>query len=111
MSASYQLPLSQVITFVGYQGTFTPAKVATILATLGTDAHTYPAGPHGGVLGCVNVPAAGTMTSGAVCVWATASTLGVTEFFDSTGPEALTQSQNKGAADTLNLRADVEAKS
>ena len=110
MSAAYQLPLSQVITFVGYQGTFTPAKVATILATLGTDAHSYPAGPNGGLLGCANTPATATATSGAVCVWATSTTLGVTEFFDSTGPEALTTSQNKGAADTVKLRADVETK-
>ena len=111
VSAAYQLPASQVITFIGYQGTFTPAKVATILATLGTDPHSYPAGPHGGAFGCVNTPASATATSGAVCIWATSSTLGITEFFDSTGPEALIQSQNKGAADTLSLRNDVEAKS
>jgi hypothetical protein len=110
VSAAYQLPLSQVITFVGYQGTFTPAKVATVLATLGSDPHTYPAGANGGMLGCANTPASATATSGAVCVWATATTLGVTEFFDSTGPEALTTSQSKGAADTVKLRADVEAK-
>jgi hypothetical protein len=110
VSAAYQLPLSQVITFVGYQGTFTPAKVATILATLGTDPHTYPAGANGGMLGCANTPSTATATSGAVCVWATTSTLGITEFFSSTGPEALTQSQSKGADDTVKLRADVEAK-
>ncbi len=111
VSAAYQLPLSQVITFVGYQGTFTPAKVATILATLGSDPHTYPAGANGGMLGCANTPATAAAASGAVCVWATTTTLGVTEFFDSTGPEALTTSQSKGADDTVKLRADVEAKS
>ena len=110
VSAAYKLPLSQVITFVGYQGTFTPAKVATILATLGSDPHTYPAGANGGMLGCANTPASATATSGAVCFWATSSTLGVTEFFDATGPEALTTSQSKGANDTVKLRADVEAK-
>ncbi len=107
VSAAYQLPASQVITFVGYQGTFTPAKVATILASLGSNPHTYPAGPNGGVLGCANTKAA---PSGAVCVWATSSTLGVTEFFTATGPETLNAAQSKGAADTLNLRADVEKK-
>ena len=107
VSAAYQLPANQVITFVGYQGTFTPAKVATILATLGSDPHTYPAGPNGGVLGCANTK---TAPSGAVCVWATSSTLGVTEFFTATGPETLNAAQSKGAADTLNLRADVEKK-
>jgi hypothetical protein len=110
VSAAYTLPASQVMTFVGYQGTFTPAKVATILATLGSDPHTYPAGPNGGMLGCANTPATATATSGAVCVWATTSTLGITEFFNATGPEALVQSQSKGAADAVKLRADVEAK-
>ncbi len=110
VSAAYQLPATQVITFVGYQGTFTPAKIATILATLGSDPHSYPAGPNGGMLGCANTPATATATSGAVCVWATTSTLGITEFFSATGPEALVQSQSKGAADTVKLRADVEAK-
>jgi hypothetical protein len=107
VSASYQLPASQVITFVGYQGTFTPAKVETILASLGSNPHTYAAGPNGGILGCANTPAA---PSGAVCVWATSSTLGVTEFFTAAGPETLNSAQSKGAADTLNLRASVEKK-
>jgi hypothetical protein len=111
VSAAYQLPTNgQVITFVGYQGTFTPAKIATILGSLGTDENTYPAGPHGGTFGCVNTTASGATPSGAVCVWATSTTLGITEFFSSTGPEALTASQEKGAADTLKLRLSVEAK-
>jgi hypothetical protein len=42
-------------------------------------------------------------------VWASSTTLGVTEFFSATGPEALTASQDKGATDTVNMRADVEA--
>jgi hypothetical protein len=107
VSASYQLPASQVITFVGYQGTFTPAKVATILASLGSDPHTYPAGPNGGGLGCANTT---TTPSAAVCVWATSSTLGITEFFTATGPETLNAAQSKGASDTVNLRAGVEKK-
>jgi len=107
VSAAYRLPAAQVITFVGYQGTFTPAKVLTILATLGSDPNTYPAGPNGGALGCANTK---TTPSGAVCVWATASTLGVTEFFDANGPETLNAAQSKGANDTVKLRADVEKK-
>jgi hypothetical protein len=107
VSAAYRLPAAQVITFVGYQGTFTPAKVMTILASLGTDPNTYQAGPNGGGLGCANTK---STPSGAVCVWATSSTLGVTEFFDANGPETLNAAQNKGAADTLKLRADVEKK-
>jgi hypothetical protein len=106
VSASYQLPAGQqVIEFVGYQGTFTPAKVASILATLGSDPHSYPAGPNGGILGCANTTGS---ASGAVCVWATTSTLGVTEFFSVSGPEALTDSQSKGAKDVVSLRSSVE---
>ena len=106
VSASYQLPTGeQTMEFVGYQGTFTPAKVATILASLGSDPKSYPAGKDGGVLGCANTPGS---ASGAVCVWATTSTLGVVEFFDAAGPETLTTSQSKGAADTVTLRSGVE---
>jgi hypothetical protein len=108
VSAAYTLPANQVITFVGYQGTFTPAKVATILASLGSNPHAYPAGAHGGELGCANTT---TAPDGAVCVWATSSTLGITEFFTATGPETLNGAQSKGAYDTVKLRADVEKKS
>jgi hypothetical protein len=107
VSAAYQLPAKQIITFVGYKGTFTPAKVEAVLASLGSDPHTYAPGPNGGILGCGNTK---TTPSGAVCVWATSSTLGVTEFFTATGPETLNAAQTKGAADTINLRADVEKK-
>jgi hypothetical protein len=111
VSAAYQLPTnSQVLTFVGYHGTFTPSKVATILASLGTDQNIYPAGANGGTFGCANTPASGATPSAAVCVWATGSTLGITEFFSSTGPEALTVSQEKGAADAAKLRLGVETK-
>jgi hypothetical protein len=107
VAAAYTLPGNQAITFVGYQGTFTPAKVATLLATLGADAKSYPAGPNGGLLGCANTK---TQPSGAVCVWSTSTTLGITEFFSATGPEALTASQSKGADHTVQIRADVEKK-
>jgi hypothetical protein len=107
VSASYQLPASQVITFVGYQGTFTPAKVKTILTSLGSDPNTYPTGPNGGILGCANTT---TAPDGAVCVWATSTTLGITEFFTATGPETLNSAQSKGASDTLSLRSGVEKK-
>jgi hypothetical protein len=107
VSAAYTLPANQVITFVGYTGTFTPAKVATILASLGSDPHTYTAGPNGGELGCGNTTSA---PNAAVCFWATSTTLGITEFFTATGPETLVAAQSKGAADTLKLRNDVEKK-
>ena len=43
-------------------------------------------------------------------MWATKTTIGVTEFFDVAGPEVLTNSQDRGAADTVKLRSGVETK-
>ena len=111
VSAAYNLPTnSQVITFVGYRGTFKPASVITSMGSFGTTDNTYPGGPHGGEIACANTSATASTPSGGVCVWATATTLGVTEFFDVVGPETLTVSQYKGAADTRKLRSGVEAK-
>jgi hypothetical protein len=103
VSGYYQLSSGQVMSFVGYEGTFTPAKV---LASLGQDAQTYPAGAHGGDLACI--PSAGT-PGGTVCVWVTTTTLGVTEFFASTGAPENVTNQSKAAQDTVNFRADAEA--
>jgi hypothetical protein len=97
----YQLSSGQVMSFSGYEGTFDPAKV---LAGVGGKA--YPAGPHGGDLVCA--PSAGT-PGGTVCEWATTTTLGVTEFFGSTGNPEVVTDQAKAAEDTVNVRADVEA--
>ena len=44
---------------------------------------------------------------GTVCVWVTSTTLGITEFFSSSGPEAVAN-QAKTASDTRNFRAGVE---
>jgi hypothetical protein len=108
VSASYRLPDEQTIEFVGYQGTFNPKVVMANLGSFGSSEGTYSAGPHGGQMACANIPATMTTTSGAVCVWVTTSTLGVTEFFDISGPEALTTAQAKGASDTVALRSSVE---
>jgi hypothetical protein len=109
VSAAYQLPtFNQVMTFVGYKGTFNPVKVIASLATFGaTNVNKYATGPNGGQFACATTP--GT-AQGTVCVWATTSTLGITEFFSSTGPEVLTTHQDHGAAYALNLRNGVEAK-
>ena len=104
MTAAYQLSGGQVMTFVGYQGSFDPAKVIANLATLGTNGQQYDPGPHGGKLVCATAP--GT-PAGTVCVWVTPKTLGVTEFFSSVGPEVVTI-QSKAATDTVRLREGVE---
>ena len=114
VSAPYELPIGgQVLAYFGYQGTFTPARVMAMLSTLGTDQHDYPAGSHGGELNCFNLfgnddPADPETESATICVWATTSTLGVTEFFSSSGPEVLTSSQGAGAAIVEKLRSGVE---
>lgn len=101
VSGYYQLSGGQVMSFAGYQGTFDPAKV---MADSG--AKSYPAGSHGGSLACT--PSAGT-PGGTICVWVTPTTLGVTEFFSSSGAPEVVTDQAKAAQDTVNLRGDVEA--
>jgi hypothetical protein len=109
VSASYTVPDAQTIEFVGYQGTFDPAKVMSNLKSYGSSETTYPAGPNGGDLACANTTATASTPSGGVCVWVTKSTLGFTEFFtQANGPEALNSAQSKGAEDTVNMRASVE---
>jgi len=111
VSAPYRLPTGeQVVTFVGYRGTFNPAKVITSMGSYGTTDGTYADAKTGDSIACANTAATADTTSGAVCVWATATTLGITEFFDVSGPETLTVSQSKGASDAEKLRASVEHK-
>jgi len=106
VSGYYQLSSGQVMSFAGYEGTFNPAKVLASLGQVGQGGQTYKAGAHGGDLACI--PSAGT-PGGTVCVWVTTTTLGITEFFASTGaPENVTD-QAKAAQDTVNFRADAEA--
>jgi hypothetical protein len=101
VAAAYQLSGGQVLAFTGYKGTFTPAKV---IAGLGANAQTYPAGKDGGSLACFT---ASGSEPGTVCVWATTTTVGIAEFFSSVGPETMSI-QSKAAADTVKLRDSVE---
>ena len=110
VSAAYRLPNAQVVTFVGYHGNFTPSKVISSMGSYGTTDGTYRDAKAGDSIACANTAASGSTTSGAVCVWATSTTIGVTEFFDVSGPEALTSSQFKGADITEQVRAGVETK-
>jgi hypothetical protein len=108
VSASYKLPTAdQVITFVGYKGTFNPAKVITSMGSFGTTDGTYRDPKTGDSIACFNTS---STPSGAACVWATKTTIGITGFFDVSGPEVLTTSQSRGAADTVKLRSGVETK-
>jgi hypothetical protein len=105
VAAAYQLSSGQVMTFIGYEGTFNPAKVLSNLASLGSSGKQYPAGPHGGDLACATAP--GT-PSGTVCLWTTTTTLAVTEFFAADDSPEVVADQSKAAADTLKLRNSVE---
>ena len=106
VSGYYQLSSGQVLSFAGYEGTFDPAKVLASLGQVGQGGQTYSAGSHGGDLACI--PSAGT-PGGTVCVWVTTTTLGVTEFFSSTGAPENVTNQSKAAQDTVGFRADAEA--
>jgi hypothetical protein len=106
VSGYYQLSSGQVMSFAGYEGTFNPAKVLASLGQVGQGGQAYSAGAHGGNLACI--PSAGT-PGGTVCVWVTTTTLGVTEFFASTGAPENVTNQSKAAQDTVNFRADAEA--
>jgi hypothetical protein len=106
VSGYYQLSSGQVMSFAGYEGTFNPAKVLASLGQVGQGGQAYSAGAHGGDLACI--PSAGT-PGGTVCVWVTTTTLGVTEFFASTGAPENVTNQLKAAQDTVNFRADAEA--
>ncbi|HEX4090924.1 MAG TPA: hypothetical protein VHZ33_19610 [Trebonia sp.] len=109
VSASYTLPDAQTIEFVGYQGTFDPTTVMANLKAFGSAETSYSPGPNGGKLECANTPGTASDPSGAVCVWVTKTTLGFTEFFtQADGPEPLNTAMDKGAADTVGLRASVE---
>ena len=104
VSGAYQLREGQVMAFTGYEGTFNPSKIIASLASLGSNGTTYAPGKDGGKLACAVAP--GTQP-GTVCVWVTTTSLGITEFFSSTGPEAVSD-QAKTASDTRNFRAGVE---
>jgi hypothetical protein len=99
VSGYYQLSGGQVMSFVGYQGTFDPAKDLA-----GSGMKAYPPGSHGGSLLCD----ASTPT-GTVCLWMTPTTFGITEFFSSANTPEVVTNQAKAAQDTVNFRADVEA--
>jgi hypothetical protein len=104
VSAYYQLDSGQVLSFAGFEGTFNPAKVVAKLASLGTEVTAQAAGAHGGKLTCFTE----STQNGTVCVWVTTTTMGVTEFFSSSGPEVVTH-QAKAASDTVKLRDGLEA--
>lgn len=109
VAQAYNLTGGQAMTVVGYEGTFTPTKVSAVLAGLGTNSATFKPGPDGGILGCANTP---TAPQGAVCVWSTTSTVGITEFFGATAPETITSQTGQFAIanDTLAAQAAIEKK-
>lgn len=104
VATAYRLSDGQAMTYMGYQGTFNPAKVVANLAHFGSSEHQYNPGTHGGQFACAT--ALGT-SHGTVCAWVTKTTFAVTEFFSSAGPEVVT-TQSKAAADTLKVRDSVE---
>ena len=103
VSGAYQLRGGQVMAFTGYEGTFNPTKIIASLSSLGSNGTTYSPGKDGGKLACAVAP----NQPGTVCVWVTTTSLGITGFFSSTGPEAVLD-QAKTASDTRNFKAGIE---
>jgi hypothetical protein len=109
VSGEYFISGDQALGYAGYTGTFKPAAVLTAFQAGASDVTTEAAGPHGGDLACGEVSATaagGTASPGTACVWATATTVGMVEFFG--GSDLETVPHAKAAADTLKFRDDVE---
>jgi hypothetical protein len=109
VTGEYFISGDQALGYAGYNGTFSPAAVLTAFKAGASDATMEPAGPHGGELACGEVSASaasGAAVPGTACVWATATTIGMVEFFG--GGELEAVSPAKADADALKFRADVE---
>jgi hypothetical protein len=105
VSADYLVPGNQSIGYVGFTGAFSPASVMDAFGKIADNVASEPAGAHGGQLACGTM-SANSGPSGTVCVWATASSLGMVGFFGSGGPEHVTA--GRAGQDTVNLRGDAE---
>ncbi len=109
VSGEYFISGDQAIGYSGYNGTFSPAAVITAFEAGASGATKESAGPHGGELACAEVTAktaGGASVPGTACVWATATTVGMVEFFGGASLETVPHA--KAASDTLGFRDGVE---
>jgi hypothetical protein len=109
VNGEYFISGDQALGYAGYTGTFRPAAVLSAFKAGASNATTEPVGPHGGDLACGEVTAtsaSGTAIAGTACVWATATTVGMVEFFG--GAVLETVPHGKAGADTLKFRDGVE---
>jgi hypothetical protein len=110
VSAEYVIVGDQVLGYAGYNGTFSPQDVIKDFQAGATSVASEPAGPHGGQLACGQVTVTSpASTTGEACVWATASTVGMVEFYGDNGGALETVTPAKAGADALKFRDDVEA--
>jgi len=80
-SSSLASPSYKGLVFVGYDGTFTPAKVIKLVQkNLVSTRVVVDAGPHGGQMMCGYNTVSGAAAS--ECVWATKTTVGIVEFYN-----------------------------
>jgi hypothetical protein len=92
----------RAVDFIGYDGTFKPAKIIKFEQTQLVSTRMVNAGPHGGEMICGYSHATGSDTS--ECVWVTTSTFGQVQF-----TEGSTFVKQQGAADiALTVRQAVE---
>jgi hypothetical protein len=109
VSAEYLIAGDQVLGYAGYNGSFSPKAVISALRAGAAGVTSESAGPHGGQLACGQVTVTQPeSTTGEACVWATASTVGLVEFYGNSGGALETVTPAKAGEDTLKLRDGVE---
>jgi hypothetical protein len=110
VSGQYLILGDQYLGYAGYNGTFSPAAVLAAFKAGASSVTTEDAGPHGGAMACGEVSVTSPVaTNGTACVWATATTVGMVEFYGSGGSALESVLHPKAAADTMKFRTDVEA--
>jgi hypothetical protein len=100
VAGSYLVNNDLLAAYTGFNGSFTPDQIAQAFSSEATKSATVNPGSHGGVMGC------GVISGGTICVWVTAKTLAVIEYFDATGQSEIPNTT--AATYALNIRNSVE---
>jgi hypothetical protein len=90
--------------FVGYDGTFNPTNLISLVQKNLKSSRVVNAGPHGGKMICGYNTSNNSVAS--ECVWATKTTFGIVEYFNHGQPAKVTNASRLA----LKVRAAVEAR-
>jgi hypothetical protein len=96
-------PLFKAAEFVGYDGTFDPAKVITYEKTQLASTTTVSPGPHGGQMMCGEDTSSGSDNT--ACLWVTTTTFGEVDFV---AGQSLTKFTGNASVIALDIRNAVE---